>query len=80
MSTEIGFGIVGAGMVARYHARAIAGHTLIVQDLVAAIREGRDPLVEGVEGRRSLALVLAIYEAAGLGGGSYPWTETTPRS
>lgn len=25
-------------------------------------------LVDGVEGRRSLALVLAIYEAAGLGG------------
>ena len=44
------------------------GHTLIVQDFVAAIREGRDPLVNGVEGRRSLALVLAIYEAAGLGG------------
>ena len=43
------------------------GHTLIVQDFVAAIREGRDPLVDGVEGRRSLALVLAIYEAAGLG-------------
>ena len=36
-------------------------------DFVAAIREGRDPLVNGVEGRRSLALVLAIYEAAGLG-------------
>jgi len=45
------------------------GHTLIVQDFVASIREGRDPLVDGVEGRRSLALVLAIYEAAGLGGG-----------
>ena len=44
------------------------GHTLIVQDFAAAIREGRDPLVDGVEGRRSLALVLAIYEAAGLGG------------
>jgi UDP-N-acetyl-2-amino-2-deoxyglucuronate dehydrogenase len=44
------------------------GHTLLVQDFVAAIREGRDPLVDGVEGRRSLALVLAIYEAAGLGG------------
>jgi UDP-N-acetyl-2-amino-2-deoxyglucuronate dehydrogenase len=44
------------------------GHTLIVQDFVAAIREGRNPLVDGVEGRRSLALVLAIYEAAGLGG------------
>jgi predicted dehydrogenase len=43
------------------------GHTLLVQDFVAAIREGRDPLVDGVEGRRSLALVLAIYQAAGLG-------------
>ena len=46
------------------------GHTLIVQDFVSAIREGRNPLVDGVEGRRSLALVLAIYEAAGLGGGT----------
>jgi predicted dehydrogenase len=46
------------------------GHTLLLQDFVAAIREGRDPLVDGVEGRRSLALVLAIYEAAGLDGGN----------
>lgn len=45
------------------------GHTHIVQDFVAAIREGRDPLVDGLQGRRSLALVLAIYEAAGLAGG-----------
>lgn len=44
------------------------GHTLLLQDFVGAIREGRDPLVNGLEGRRSLALVLAIYEAAGLGG------------
>jgi hypothetical protein len=44
------------------------GHTLVVQVFVAAIREGREPLVNVVEGRRSLALVLAIYEAAGLGG------------
>ncbi len=45
------------------------GHTLLVQDFVAAIQEGRDPLVHGAEGRRSLSLVLSIYEAAGLGGG-----------
>jgi UDP-N-acetyl-2-amino-2-deoxyglucuronate dehydrogenase len=45
------------------------GHTLVVQDFVAAIREGRDPFVDGIEGRRSLALVLAIYDAADLGGG-----------
>jgi predicted dehydrogenase len=36
------------------------GHTLLVQDFVASIREGRAPLVDGVEGRRSLELVLAI--------------------
>jgi len=40
------------------------GHARIVADFVAAIREGRPPLVAGEEGRRSLALVLAIYEAA----------------
>jgi predicted dehydrogenase len=46
------------------------GHTLILQDFVASIRDGRDPLVSGVEGRRSLALILAVYEAAGLGPGA----------
>ncbi|HEX9737477.1 MAG TPA: hypothetical protein VGG06_36415 [Thermoanaerobaculia bacterium] len=39
-----------------------------MRDFVAAIREGREPLVAGEEGRRS-ALVLAVYEAAGLGAG-----------
>jgi UDP-N-acetyl-2-amino-2-deoxyglucuronate dehydrogenase len=40
------------------------GHTRLLGDFVAAIREGRDPLAPGREGRRSLALVLAVYEAA----------------
>ena len=43
---------------------AVTGHARILADFVAAIREGRPPLVPGEEGRRSLALVLAIYEAA----------------
>lgn len=119
MSTEIGFGIVGAGMVAQVHAEAIArtpgarltatcradatragaaaaelgvpceaSHEALLdrsdvdvdavclctpsglhpeRNFVASIREGREPLVSGEEGRRSLALVLAVYEAAGLG-------------
>lgn len=58
---------VAAGSGASPTGIGTLGHTLIVRDFVAAIREGRDPLVDGVEGRRSLALVLAIYEAAGLG-------------
>jgi UDP-N-acetyl-2-amino-2-deoxyglucuronate dehydrogenase len=43
------------------------GHTRIVSDFVAAIREGRPALVTGEEGRRSLAFVLAVYESARTG-------------
>lgn len=48
--------------------RAIAptGHIAIVRDFIQAMRTGRTPLVNGPEGRRSLAAVLAIYQAAGL--------------
>ncbi len=58
----------GAGAGASPAGLGQQGHTLLMQDFVAAIREGREPLVSGEEGRRSLALVLAIYRAAGLGG------------
>jgi UDP-N-acetyl-2-amino-2-deoxyglucuronate dehydrogenase len=40
------------------------GHTRIMEDFVAAIRERRQPLVSGSEARRALAVVLAIYESA----------------
>jgi predicted dehydrogenase len=43
------------------------GHTRLIADLVAAVREGRAPLVPGEEGRRSLAAVLAVYESARAG-------------
>jgi predicted dehydrogenase len=43
------------------------GHTRLLEDFVAAIRDGREPLASGREGRRSLALVLAVYEAARTG-------------
>jgi predicted dehydrogenase len=43
-----------------YHARQIA-------DLVAALKAGRRPLVDGVEGRKSVAILLAIYESARTG-------------
>jgi predicted dehydrogenase len=62
-------GSVDAGSGASPTAIGAAGHTLIVEDFVASIREGREPLVSGEEGRRSLELVLAVYEAAGLGSG-----------
>ncbi len=41
-------------------------HVAIFKDFIGAIREDRLPKIDGVEGRRSLATVLAIYQAAGI--------------
>lgn len=43
------------------------GHTEQFRDVLAAIREGRKPAVDGHEGRRSVEIILAIYKAAELG-------------
>jgi predicted dehydrogenase len=41
-----------------------AGHIALVSDMIAAIREDRDPLVTGEDARRTVEAVLAIYESA----------------
>ena len=38
-----------------------------IEDFVDAVRTGRDPLVTGVEGRKSLAITLAVYESSRTG-------------
>jgi predicted dehydrogenase len=38
-----------------------------LQDFIAAIKEDRQPLVPGEEAKKSLALVLAMYESAETG-------------
>ncbi len=40
------------------------GHTKLYADVVAAVREDREPLVDGEAGKRALELVLAIYQSA----------------
>jgi predicted dehydrogenase len=42
-----------------------AGHIAIVSDFIHALHENRSPLIDGHEGRRSLAMVTSIYQAAG---------------
>lgn len=42
----------------------VAGHRAILEDFVKAIEEGREPVCPGREGRRSLELVLAMYESS----------------
>jgi predicted dehydrogenase len=39
-------------------------HRMVFEDMVHAIIEGRIPKTNGIESRRSLALVLALYESA----------------
>ena len=45
-----------------------AGHAAVFQDFAEAIRQGSHPLIDGAEGRRSVEVVEAIYQAARSGG------------
>lgn len=40
------------------------GHTHLFNDVLAAIRKGQPPLIDGREGRRSVEVILAIYKSA----------------
>ncbi|MGE3779607.1 MAG: Gfo/Idh/MocA family protein [Pirellulaceae bacterium] len=43
------------------------GHMLLFKDTLQAIKKGTTPLVDGLEGRRSVEIILAIYKAAETG-------------
>jgi predicted dehydrogenase len=45
----------------------IPGHQCIVQDMTDAIKEDRDPVVSGEEGRKVLSLVIACQQSAETG-------------
>jgi predicted dehydrogenase len=55
---------IAAGAGASPTGIGAVGHTRLLGDFVAAVQEGRAPLISGAEARRSLALALAIYESA----------------
>ncbi|MDC0278697.1 Gfo/Idh/MocA family oxidoreductase [bacterium] len=40
------------------------GHTMVFEDFSEAISSGRSPVVDGVEGRRSVEVIQAIYQSA----------------
>jgi len=42
----------------------IPGHQCIIDDMVKAVKEDREPAISGLEGRKSLELVLSFYESA----------------
>lgn len=43
------------------------GHRLQIEDMIQAIESGREPMINGPEGRKSVEIVLAIYESARTG-------------
>jgi len=55
------------GGTADPRAIGMRGHILQVQDMVAAVRENRDPMVPGREARKAVEIILAIYRSAQTG-------------
>jgi len=47
---------------------AVEPHAENIRDFVAAVREGRPPLVDGIEARKSLLVIQALYASATTGG------------
>jgi predicted dehydrogenase len=43
------------------------GHMLQFQDVLASIKKGKQPLIDGPEGRKAVELILAIYKSAETG-------------
>lgn len=43
---------------------SVNSHALLIDDMIWAIREDRDPIVTGEEARKSLQIILSIYESS----------------
>ncbi|MFN9720740.1 MAG: Gfo/Idh/MocA family protein [Planctomycetota bacterium] len=65
--SRFGAGSATTGGASDPKAISFVGHQLQLEDFVDAIRTGRNPRVDGAEGRRSVEMILAIYEAAKTG-------------
>jgi len=59
----------GSGNLGHINPAAItaSGHIYLVDDLVGAVREQRDPFVTGESARKAVDLILAIYESSRTG-------------
>ncbi|MDB4802356.1 Gfo/Idh/MocA family oxidoreductase [bacterium] len=61
---ECGPGTGATGGAADPKAISFVGHQKQFEDFVAAINEGREPMIDGFEGRKSVELILAIYQSS----------------
>lgn len=56
-----------SGGAADPKAISFVGHQRQFEDLIAAVQQGRRPAIDGHEGRKSVELILAIYESSRTG-------------
>jgi len=61
---EHGSGGESSGGASDPSAISFSGHKRQFEDFVAAINEGHPPMIDGIEGRKSVELILAIYQSA----------------
>ncbi|MCD7787972.1 MAG: Gfo/Idh/MocA family oxidoreductase [Firmicutes bacterium] len=57
----------GNGYAATLDKTLVTGHAAIVEDMIAAVKDNRDPLILPTEAIKSVRIVNAIYEAARTG-------------
>jgi predicted dehydrogenase len=62
--SQVGIGAIGQDAAANAAALGVASHAAQIADLMAAIDEGRQPLVTAESGRDALEVVCAVYESA----------------
>lgn len=64
---DVVIGRTASGSANAPGAMAVDGHVRQLGDMVAAIGENRAPLVDGIEGRKAVQLIMAVYESARTG-------------
>ncbi|MCA9416723.1 MAG: gfo/Idh/MocA family oxidoreductase, partial [Candidatus Omnitrophica bacterium] len=57
-------GTTGAGGHADPKKFSVEGHVIHVQDMIEAIKQDRDPLIPGHEARKSVELIVSMYESS----------------
>ena len=65
--SRLGANSASSGGASDPKAISFVGHQMQLEDFVEAISTGRQPRVDGAEGRKSVEIILAIYEAAKTG-------------
>ena len=67
IASSMANGSVSGGGVSNPADISFVGHQRQLEDMILSIETGKAPLIDGIEGRKSVEIVLAIYESARTG-------------